>query len=447
MIEQRPMLKEVLTQIHRSVEPFFIHYTTNNHFKTTYNTLLKEISDIKYANELWTIITGASTALRYGNTRFYLPRSKNVYSTVKKFNGQSVSYRKMVVLCELLEELGFIEIYNGFYRSDKDYAKSFIDIKPSLIELLNPEVCKKYAEARVMDYVEVSYKTKRRNSKGRIVKDKHLLPIKGLYGINKIKRGVLEFNKLLSINTISIDGEDVNNIIYKRDFNRTLKGGGRWHTIGTFQTERSYLRKTILINGNPTSEADISTLYPAICYSLLGIDLPEDFDPYEIQVENTDVEELRKFCKVAFMCILFSETKQEAYGAVKFKLQEDEERTGKRGEVKFKSLHGKDKLHLEICKKLIKRNKELEQFFFTFEFYSTLQHYDSQICTKIIEHFTAKGIVVLSWHDSWVIETVHLQELIRKIREAWTEVIGDDKNFRYTIEFSNKPEFKFRPSV
>lgn len=440
MIELIKLKKCERINLLRKVEPFFVCAKKPKPFLPLHTKIRKEVGN-KYSLEIWCILTGCIQAVKHGNTLFRLPLRREAYTHIRKHTKQDISYTKMKRLLPLLESLKYITLYKGYYRNEDDSSGSFISIDTKLLKMLPEDVCKQHGQNRRFDIVEIFETIKTRDSKGKLRKSKKNVPTQGKRGLSAIREGIVDYNKLLSLSNITIDSNTVDNIVYKRVFYKDLTGAGRWYVNGTFQTERSELRETITINGNPTCEIDIKAIQPSILYSWSNKKKPENYDPYKItSYSECDPKELRSFCKVALMCILFSESKRESYKAIKGKLEADI----KDKEPAYKSLHNVIN-PLVIRDELLKRNSDISDYFFSGELWAKLQHTDSSIATFIIEHFTSKDICVLNYHDSWVIESRYKQELIDVMEAAWEHVVGDGgMNFGYDVEFYNKPEFRLK---
>jgi len=68
-------------------------------------------------------------------------------------------------------------------------------------------------------------------------------------------------------------------------------------------------------------------------------------------------------------------------------------------------------------------NSYLEDYFFSKDLYGDLQYLDSTIATRIIDHFTDKGVVVLTYHDSFVIQERYKDELYSVMSDSYLSVI------------------------
>lgn len=445
MINLNKFDKRTLYRLASTVEPFFVCAKKPTVFRPIHKLLMKHFED-KYSLEVWCIITGCVKSVKNNRTRFYLPRTKGVYSEAKKFSHQKISYGRMMHVCSMLEYLGYIEIYKGFKYSDDYFCKSFIDIKSELYEMFDKTLCEKYALQDNMCLVEIS-NTKKMKKQGKKLKVKEQLYTQGVKGIQIIKENLLSYNKLLESTEVEIDGRSAGKIIYKRSYHKNLKGSGRFYVTGSlFQTEKSESRKTITINGEPTCEVDLKSLHPSILMCWSGLSKPVNYKPYEVTLEGRyNKQEFRSFCKSSFMAILFSEDTREAKSAISNKLLSDMRK--KKHEQEYRSLHKIEGLCVKTFNALLSHNHMIKEHFFSGELWASLQNVDANICDYVVKHFTNKGVAVLSYHDSWVISYKHRDELISVMRQAWkTYVHSEGDNFGYDVEFDNTPKFSFKCS-
>ena len=142
--------------------------------------------------------------------------------------------------------------------------------------------------------------------------------------------------------------------------------------------------------------------------------LGEDFDCYSIP-KLLEIGITRDVAKAMLFPILFSSSKESAIKAIRLKLQENE------------------KKHISavyVVDCFLEHNYFLEEYAYTKPLYGYLQHLDSSIATKIINHFTAKGVVVLCYHDSFRIQLQYEDELYQMIVDSYNDVVGSVSNLR-----------------
>lgn len=462
MIKLKDLTQEERDKLSRNTERFFIVAKKSNHFKKAFNEV-KDLVGKKNEDELWVLITATTQQLRYGSTSFTLPLSTNAYSKANSFTKQKISLTRMNEVIAILEEYGYIELYKGYYIPSTDEAMLSM-IKPfeQWLDLFDVEVCKERGNPRSLSIVEindrkVTYVSQDEEDEfGNVTKEKRKrkvvtkvpLETNGVKGVTRVRKELKGYNVQIESSIIKINGQVVNNIVYKRVFYKNLFLHGRWHTLGGFQSTSKLNRRTITIDDEPTCEVDLQSCQPSTLYSWNNIKKPDNLDPYTIELEELcyDTKELRKLCKVAMLCILFNDTKKQASGAIVEKINKDKLRTKvdkknpnrKRNQPEFKSLHKVEHLTTKLISKLLKHNSSISNHFFTGNLWAKLQFVDGSICEYVINHFTSKGITVLSIHDSWVIKSKHKEELIDVMKKAWVHVVRDEgMNFGYDVEFEN----------
>jgi len=295
--------------------------------------------------------------------------------------------------------------------------KTCLRFHDKLLKLLKKKHCIKWGLSRTegvqfLEVVDTENSTKN---------CKKFHSLKKFKGSGEIRDEVKNINSVIGENTITFNG-DVCVVIYKRRFEGDLYNAGRLYTIGTFQTECADLRHTIKINGEETTEGDLRFIHPSLMASKLGIKLPDDFDPYDINYlldYKGDLRQLRSFMKVCTMCLFYAKHRGSALYEIRTKLKVDNI---------LKGLTASD-----ILEALEEHNYVLHEFYYTKEMWKCNQFMDSSIIVKVMTHFANKGIVALSYHDSVRIQKKYLPELLIVMRQAWIEVVGNDDNFKYTI--------------
>lgn len=142
--------------------------------------------------------------------------------------------------------------------------------------------------------------------------------------------------------------------------------------------------------------------------------LSEDFDSYLIP-KLLEIGITRDGAKSMLFPILFTSSKQSAIKAVRLRLSELE-------------LNHISAEYVVDC--FLEHNYFLEEYAYTESLYGYLQHLDSAIATKVINHFTSKGVVVLCYHDSFRIQKKYEDELYIVMIDSYNEVVGNISNLR-----------------
>ena len=89
-------------------------------------------------------------------------------------------------------------------------------------------------------------------------------------------------------------------------------------------------RQELTIDGESVVEIDFKSLHPRLVAEIVGVQLPDDFDPYNIELKGYDQDCLRAICKLLVLCIFNAASEASAIAAVRRELSslyEDEEKT------------------------------------------------------------------------------------------------------------------------
>mgnify|MGYP001242605472 CR=1 FL=1 len=392
--------------------------------QTIITTLVKEFGR-KYRTPIQLIITGATKAKRNGSTGIMFPLNKNVYSKINENRPTSkLNYNLIRELIGLMEDANYLTILQGYRNSKEDKMTTCLRFHDKLLNNLDKECCDRWGESRLKYHVDLEVvDTDKSNATRKVLKN-----LKNIRNSKDFKDEVRMVNNNLQEHLITYSGETCC-VVYKRRFEGDLQNGGRWYVVGTFQVEDKDDRNTIHIDSTPTVEIDIDQIHPSIAASILGIKLPEGYDPYDLtNYVHTPIEKktLRTFIKPCFMALLYSKTRHTALHEIRKKLWKDK--------------HVANWLDAEtILEALEEHNTILSDFFYKKDNWKLFQYIDSQIATKVMVHFASKGEVCLGYHDSFIVTHHNKQELIRVMTNSWESVIGDLTNFSYSVEFDNTP--------
>jgi len=398
-------------------EHFFLQVKPSKKIMDVFNLLIT-FTDKRNRSELWCILTACLRANRYHSKGSQLSLDPKKYAIANKIHKQRLSITRMHRLISDLEDAGMITMYKGFKGS---MMSCFL--MSDTLEGMMPNVPDKEVLLRTPDeFIEIKDYTT-----GEKVTD-----CRGHQGVALIKEDMTEYNKLLNNHTITIDNKKAN-VCYKRVFANSLNGGGRFYTLNGFMNNKSYLRKTIKIDGNCVTEVDYCNLHPRILHVLNGEKLSPTWEPYAIPDDiiphtASGKAQLRNLCKLGMMCILYSKSKRGAISAIVDKVRKDKE--------SYNLLDMSEKgSYTRIIETLIEKNSLIKDSFFDEDGWKKLQHIDSKLCTYIIKKFTRLGKVCLPYHDSWVVVKEDQQLLIDSMREAWFNVFSTEMNFKYKVEF------------
>ena len=380
---------------------------------------LESVVGVGFTNEIWCVVNSVTKAMRYGRTGTQMPRRGSIYSESNKmFKGHmKLSKNKMMKLLDILEDEGYLEIFKG-HNNVVEAIHSRVVYTEKMLSMFNVETVKKYGIERSLDeYVMVKDYTT-----DTLVKDKSKLK-----GIDLLRKEMKKYNEFLSEQEIIIDGV-VRNICYKRIFADDLDGAGRFYTLDGFLNLAKELRSEMVINSEPTTEVDLCNLHPRIYYTLKGIKVDEDFEPYYVCPVKYGVKDLikwRSFCKLGLLCVLYAKQKNSATNALRAKLSDLVEYKGL-----IKATDCKN-----IIQDLIERNKKISDYFFNKDGWKYLQNIDSRIVSYVVKKFTEDQEVCLPYHDSFVVTVNNRDRLRDYMGQAWKSVLGTNLNFKCEVEF------------
>ena len=194
----------------------------------------------------------------------------------------------------------------------------------------------------------------------------------------------------------------VRRVFYREDWAL----GGRFHG-GWWQMVGSKWRKHIYINDKPTDEQDFSGLHVTLLYGLEGLQPPPD--PYALSLEsNFTQEESRAIIKALVLTAINAKDRKSAFQAFR---QDQEEGTA---EKRLKNVQ-----LIKFLDAFCANNQPIAHYLCK-DMGVKLMAMDGRITAKVINHFTNKGIPVLTIHDSYLADIEYQKELNEVMNEAIT---------------------------
>jgi hypothetical protein len=188
---------------------------------------------------------------------------------------------------------------------------------------------------------------------------------------------------------------------YVRSFCRgRLDRGGRFYNTW-WQLIPSEYRSTISIDGEPVVELDYSAMAIRLLYAQLGLQTP--IDPYDLGLSSENIELKRKILKRFILAITNDK-------GARFRLKRNE----------YQVL-GVD--HHSLVQLLRVRHLAINHFFFTDKGVE-LQYLDSQIAEQVMLEGVASGILILSVHDSFIVQEKHEGLLEQIMYDVYTKLVG-----------------------
>lgn len=399
-------------------EPFYIGFKRYPELKSIHKRLMLHFSP-NHEKEVWVFINAAVSPVKHCTFGSLFTLSKENYTSANNKNKSNISYVKCKRVVDRLDELGYIDMYVGFYDHYKQVSvKSCFVINDKLRCLFDGVNLKRV----VRDVPEHTLVELRDGTTKEQITD-----LSRLKNIAQKRDLVKKYNDLLKSFDIRCKSVPVC-AVYKRVFTDDFNQHGRWYSQSALQTTKSTLRKHISINGVRTTEVDFKQLHPRILYQLDGIHKPFEWEPYTdiSDIVGDDKGKARSLSKMAMMCLLNSESLKQAKSAL-WKIFKDNN--------DFKGMHlGKGNVN-KIFERLIEKNTEISHWFGKEKLWAMLQHYDSEIATYTIEVFISHSKCILPWHDSFVVMHHDRDLLINTMKEAWKFVLGNNSNCYYDIEF------------
>jgi hypothetical protein len=187
-----------------------------------------------------------------------------------------------------------------------------------------------------------------------------------------------------------------NKFVYRVFNHGSFDKGGRFFG-GWWRDCPKDLRPLITINGEDTIERDFPGMLPTLLYAEAGIDYWSEVggDPYILLDPPASVTNIatRDFCKTLFHAAINADSETSA----------------------LKSLLGKGQklARLRLILDLLKEKHRPIADRFGTGCGHDMMNKESKITERIIDHFTRKGIPVLTVHDSYIVARVQEKELAR----------------------------------
>lgn len=214
--------------------------------------------------------------------------------------------------------------------------------------------------------------------------------------------------------------------------------GGRSYVVGKgVELMKKLARQELKINGESVVEIDFKSLHPRLVAEIVGVQLPDYFDPYGIEMNGYDRDCLRAICKLLVLCIFNASSEASAIAAVRRELSsmyEDETKTIKTTDMWKQNGWVPEIIELKQISKLLKEHNSYAVPYMFTGYGMDLQNLDSRIMDCVVEHFTMKDEFVLPIHDSVVIKESLREEAIRIMQVAYKQVMGSNMNCKLEVK-------------
>jgi hypothetical protein len=222
--------------------------------------------------------------------------------------------------------------------------------------------------------------------------------------------------------------------------------GGFWIPL------KGNLRKHITIDGKPLVELDFRTMHPLMLYIKHGVDfrnkeyahkITEEYDLYggfTFTGFKPDEKKHRNLAKKLLNAAINAKDFDAAIGSA----MKDYNKDKKKEQPKYPPLmeNFTQKRSLEAAlNQVLKRHTPIAKSL-NDDAGMRLMRYDSMIAEKVMQHFTDKGEIVLTVHDSFLVKEVLAKELKEVMFEALKEVASTHIREGYNIPYTRDDVIK-----
>ncbi|MDC1175162.1 hypothetical protein OAT67_07190 [Bacteriovoracaceae bacterium] len=318
-----------------------------------------------------------------------LGKSKKIFGLPDRYNARNIKVSSLREVVYLLKRQKLITLSLG-YRSNN--LKKLTTIKPtaSLINIL-----KSFQRITMLSYS---------HNYGEIIilkdENKNYIDFQDNKVTNRYRRDLNLINAHLEKSSITIYEEPLNCIYYRVFNNSSFKQGGRIYAH--FLNMKKEKRSQIKINNTESVELDYSGLHINMLYILKTGNCFQG-DVYKIK----GYEVYRSLFKVALQICINTKSRRSAILALDKHLNEKKISIGIKVEV--------------IIDKFIEKHALIRDNFFQLNGLE-LQFRDSQMALYTMTQGVKEGIVVLSVHDSFIVE---------KQFENWLRVTMNKASLKY----------------
>jgi hypothetical protein len=380
------------------------------------------------------IMNQAVKEVAYGRNSFTIPLRWSSYSQPLIYNGvtvdRKVGYRPTVRVIDWMVNLGLVDKIVGGVESwtyedgkivPKTVVHSSITLSEHLIEKIRP-----YAERRRVTVIKSVIEV--RDKDGNIIPKRLDSYNKGLINL------YTQFNKRLRDFNISIDGTSVDFQVRKIYNNSSLEQGGRVYGCEDPLIYSNLLprdnRERILIDNDKTVELDFKYLHIALLCEKDVITLPDDFDPYQIELKGFSEKGARWIGKKASLIMINAGVGLVGMGALGKEVNDDNRTPQLRqnGDIPSGKISRK-----EAFDAILSRNPYLRKYADT-PVGMELQNLDSKIMDNIISEMQMIGEVLIPVHDSIVVRQGMRETAEDIMRKSYKIVMGSDNNCRIEVK-------------
>jgi len=199
-----------------------------------------------------------------------------------------------------------------------------------------------------------------------------------------------------------------NKSVYRVFNNGSMEQGGRYYKAWWISAP-STIRKYITIQGDPTVELDFSAMHVHLLYAVKGVNYADKKeDAYTLASGAhtlANPKDDRALNKLILLTAFNAKSSESAASAVYDDLRTE-------GKLYRYSIQNHDRINAKLS--LLKQKHPVISDMIADDYGLKLQYYDSNVIERVIDHFTAIGIPVLTVHDSVICQAQH-EELVRNV--------------------------------
>jgi len=345
-------------------------------------------------------------------------RAKGNYSYGKRLHSLFLSFRMMVRVVDALVELGYVIHYIGFYDKAKGTGfQSRMEASDKLLRLIDSHHVTREMITRSMSRIHDRPLIILRDKNGKSITYQET-PV-----IREMREYLESFNRFLEGFSVGIERSrtEIRKILVRKEktwvnldctsmhrvFNGDFDHGGRFYGAWWQHIPRE-LRPFITIDGEQTSELDYSSQHLRMLYAENGDEYHwlkgSDDDPYLLEGFH---EEERKLQKQVVLVLVNASDRESAVKAISKEINDRR--------WPFPKNHAFINSRIDA---LLHKHKEIRHHAFSGAGLK-LQRLDSDICQYVRSHMQAKGIPVLTVHDSFIAPNGFLPHVYSVMKEVY----------------------------
>lgn len=393
-----------------------------------------------YNEEIKLFLCCITYSLKRLDLGFYLVRNSKHYLTFNKEHPKQkkISHYKLMKMLDKLEQKGFIENYSGYNnRETGEHMSSCVVFTDKLIDLFPQEHVDKFGSSYVIDHAIVRETVKIEGGEEIVVE------LKNVQGIGKHRKEIKEMSDWLNTHSFRFvtypKKVDLQRIFFER-----IGWGGRIY-FGGLQCLESGKRPLYIIDGKPVIELDYKSNHLLIIAEKKEILLPEDFDPYGVDLSHLikcdDPKKIRSIIKICCMFLLNSgipEATFKKFWKKNISIIDKFVKEGDWNSAKANLFYGVTGLSNSkaIIRAIESYNSYAKSHFrIAGGVWDELQYLDSEILLRIMRKMKAIDAPFLPYHDSVVTCFDYEKQLEGFMYDAWAEVLGSNFNCRVAKKF------------